>query len=286
MSVVIAANLVSLRLQTQLKKTTAELGSVYTRLGSGLRINSGADDPAGLALADKLRSQSKLFAVAVRNANDGLSFAAVADAGLSEITSLLQRMSELANQGANSLYSITQRSAMQTEFAALGSEITRISNTSQFNGFAALNNSSDKTIQVGISSDANSRITIGSVTATLGDLGIGSGSTLTYSLTGISIDAAMSASRQAITALAAAVDEVAFRRGVVGAASERLRAAVNTLSVMRENALAAESQVRDADIAEDVAKLARLQVLEKSQVALLAQANQEPNLVLKLLGTS
>lgn len=286
MSVVIAANLVSLRLQTQLKKTTAELGSVYTRLGSGLRINSGADDPAGLALADKLRSQSKLFAVAVRNANDGLSFAAVADAGLSEITSLLQRMSELANQGANSLYSITQRSAMQTEFAALGSEITRISDTSQFNGFAALNNSSDKTIQVGISSDANSRITIGSVSATLGDLGIGSGSTLTYSLTGLSIDAAMSASRQAITALAAAVDEVAFRRGVVGAASERLRAAVNTLSVMRENALAAESQVRDADIAEDVAKLARLQVLEKSQVALLAQANQEPNLVLKLLGTS
>jgi flagellin len=286
MSVVIAANLVSLRLQTQLKKTTAELGSVYTRLGSGLRINSGADDPAGLALADKLRSQSKLFAVAVRNANDGLSFAAVADAGLSEITSLLQRMSELANQGANSLYSITQRSAMQTEFAALGSEITRISDTSQFNGFAALSNSSDKTIQVGISSDANSRITIGSVTATLGDLGIGSGSTLTYSLTGISIDAAVSASRQAITALAAAVDEVAFRRGVVGAASERLRAAVNTLSVMRENALAAESQVRDADIAEDVAKLARLQVLEKSQVALLAQANQEPNLVLRLLGTS
>jgi len=285
MSVVIAANLVSLRLQTQLKRTTAELGNVYTRLGSGLRINSGADDPAGLALADKLRSQSKLFSVAVRNANDGLSFAAMADAGLSEITSLLQRMSELANQGANSLYSITQRSAMQIEFSALGSEITRIADTTQFNGFAALNNSSDKTIQVGISSDANSRITIGSVTASLGDLGIGSGSTLTYSLTGVSIDAAVSASRQAITALAAAVDEVAFRRGVVGAASERLRAAVNTLSVMRENALAAESQVRDADIAEDVAKLARLQVLEKSQVALLAQANQEPSLVLKLLGT-
>lgn len=285
MSVVIAANLVSLRLQTQLKRTTAELGNVYTRLGSGLRINSGADDPAGLALADKLRSQSKLFSVAVRNANDGLSFAAMADAGLSEITSLLQRMSELANQGANSLYSITQRSAMQIEFSALGSEITRIADTTQFNGFAALNNSSDKTIQVGISSDANSRITIGSVSASLGELGIGSGSMLTYSLTGVSIDAAVSASRQAITALAAAVDEVAFRRGVVGAASERLRAAVNTLSVMRENALAAESQVRDADIAEDVAKLARLQVLEKSQVALLAQANQEPSLVLKLLGT-
>ncbi len=284
MSVVIAANLVSLRLQTQLKKTTIELGNVYTRLGSGLRINSGADDPAGLALADKLRSQSKIFAVAVRNANDGISFTAMADAGLSEITSLLERMSELANQGANSLYSLTQRSAMQTEFSALGSEITRVASTTQFNGFAALKNSSDQTIQVGLSSDANSRIIISSVTATLGELGIGSGDTLTYSLTGNSIELAMSASRAAITALAAAVDEVAFKRGVVGAATERLRSAVNTLTVMRENALAAESQVRDADIAEDVARLTRLQVLEKSQLALMAQANQEPTLVLKLLG--
>lgn len=284
MSVVIAANLVSLRLQTQLKQTTSALGSVYERLGSGLRINSGSDDPAGLALADKLRSQSKIFAVAVRNANDGLSFVSSADSGLAEVTSLLQRMSELASQGANSLYTLTQRSAMQTEFAALGSEITRIADVAQFNGLATLNNSSNQVIQVGLSSDSSSRITIGSVTATLGDLGIGSGSTLTYSLTGTSIDAAVSASRLAITALAAAVDEVAFRRGSIGAASERLRSAVNTLTVMRENAMAAESQVRDADIAEDVAKLTRLQVLEKSQAALMAQANQEPNLVLKLLG--
>lgn len=284
MSVVIAANLVSLRLQTQLKKTTADLGNVYSRLGSGLRINSGSDDPAGLALADKLRSQSKLFTVAVRNANDGLSYTSVADSGLSEITSLLQRMSELASQSANSLYSLTQRSAMQTEFSALGSEITRIADTAQFNGFAALNNSSQQAIQVGIASDANSRIVIGSVTATLGDIGIGSGSMLTYSLTGTSIDAAVSASQLAITALAAAVDEVAFRRGILGAASERLRVAINTLTVMRENTLAAESQVRDADIAEDLAKLTRLQVLERSQVALMTQANQEATLVLKLLG--
>ena len=286
MSVVVAANLVSLRLQTQLKKTSAELGTVYERLGSGLRINSGADDPAGLALADKLRSQSKIFAVAIRNANDGLSFTTSADSGLAEITSLLQRMSELASQGANSLYSLTQRSALQTEFAALGSEINRIAEVSQFNGLGTLKNSSNQVIQVGLSSDASSRIEIRSVSASLGELGIGSGNTLTYSLTGTSIDAAMSASRLAITALAAAVDEVALQRGTIGAASERLRAAVNTLSVMRENALAAESQVRDADIAEDVAKLTRLQVLSKSQVALMAQANQEPALALKLLGSN
>ena len=284
MSVVIATNLVSLRLQTQMKKTVSELGGVYQRLGSGLRINSGADDPAGLALADKLRNESRLFSVALRNANDGLSYTSSADASLNEISSILDRMSELANQGANSLYSVSQRSAMQTQFAALGSEIVRLANAAEFNGFEALNGSSDKVIQVGLGSDADSRITIASVTATLGDLGIGAGSSLTYSLTGASISDAVSASELAVTALTSAIGQVALRRGTVGAASERLRAAVNTLSVMRENAIAAESQVRDADVAENAANLTKLQVIQNSQMALLAQANQDSSLVLKLLG--
>jgi len=284
MSVVIATNLVSLRLQTQMKKTVSELGGVYQRLGSGLRINSGADDPAGLALADKLRNESRLFSVALRNANDGLSYTSSADASLNEISSILDRMSELANQGANSLYSVSQRSAMQTQFAALGSEIVRLANAAEFNGFEALNGSSDKVIQVGLGSDADSRITIDSVTATLGDLGIGAGSSLTYSLTGASISDAVSASELAVTALTSAIGQVALRRGTVGAASERLRAAVNTLSVMRENAIAAESQVRDADVAENAANLTKLQVIQNSQMALLAQANQDSSLVLKLLG--
>ncbi len=284
MSVVSATNLISLRLQTQLKRSLNDLGDVYKRLGSGLRINSGADDPAGLALADKLKNEGRLLSVASRNANDGLSYTSSADAGLEEITTLLSRMSELANQGANSLYTITQRSALQTQFEALGSEIVRVANVAQFNGFDSLNNSSDRVIQVGISADASSRITLPSVTAGLGDLGIGTGSTLTYSLTGASIADSMSAAQLAITALTSAIDQVALRRGTVGAAADRLRSAINNISVMRENALAAESQVRDVDVAESVAQLTKLQVLEKSQLALMAQANQDSSLVLKLLG--
>jgi len=283
MSVVIATNLVSLRLQTQLKRTVAELSTVYERLGSGLRINSASDDPAGLVLADKLRSESKLLAVALRNANDGISYTASADAGLAEITSLLQQMSELANQGANSLYTTVQRSALQTEFEALGSEIVRVSDSTNFNGLNTINGSSDQVIQVGFNGSSNSQIIIGSVSATLSDLGIGTGDTLSYSLTGASVDDAMTASQLAVDALTSALDQVALQRGIVGAAQNRLRSAVNTITVMRENRMAAESQVRDLDVAENVALLTKLQVLQQSQAALFAQANVDYKLALKLL---
>ena len=286
MSVVIASNLISLRLQTQIKRTVSELGSVYERLGSGLRINSAVDEPAGLALSNKLRSQSKLLAVSVRNANDGLSYVATADAGLAEITSLLERMSELANQGANSIYTLTQHSALQSEFEALGSEVERVAVVSQFNGFNTLNGSVDKTVQVGLTGDSSSTILISSVIATLADLSIGSAGALTYSLTGTSINDAVSASQLAVVALSSAIDQISLKRGVVGAASARLRSAINLLTVMRENTLAAESQIRDTDIAEDIAKLTRLNVLRQSQIALLAQANQYSTQVLKLLENS
>ena len=283
MSVVIATNLVSLRLQTQLKRTVSELGTTYERLGSGLRINSAADDPAGLALADKLRNESKLLSVALRNANDGISYTASADAGLGEITSLLQHMSELANQSANSLYTTLQRSALETEFVALGSEIVRVADSTTFNGLNTINGSSDQVIQVGFNASSTSQITIGSVSATLSDLGIGTGNALTYSLTGASVSDAVEASQSALVALTSALDLVASQRGIIGAAESRLRSAVNTITVMRENRMAAESQVRDLDIAENVALLTKLQVLNQAQTALFAQANIDFKQALKLL---
>jgi len=286
MSVVIATNLISLRLQTQLKKSVNELGSVYERLGSGLRINSASDDPAGLELADKLKNESKLLSVALRNANDGLSYTASVDQGLAEISSLLERMSELANQGANSLYSVTQRSAMQTEFEALGSEIVRVSDVTEFNNLKGLDGAPNQVIQVGFNADPASRIIIASVTASLGDLGIGAGDALTYSLTGNSVSDAVSASQLALTALTSALDQILLRRGTVGSAESRLRSAINTITVMRENRMAAESQVRDVDVAENVAQLARLQVLNQYQTALLAQSNIDSKIALKLLAGS
>ena len=284
MSVVIATNLISIRLQTQLKRTVSELGTVYERLGSGLRINSAVDDPAGLGLADKLKAESKLLSVALRNANDGLSYTASVDQGLAEISSLLDSMSELANQGANSLYSVTQRSAMQSEFLALGSEIVRVSDVTQFNNLKGLNGAPNQVIQVGFSGDASSQIILASVTASLDELGIGTGNTLSYSLTGDSVSDAVSASELALTALTSALDQVLARRGTVGAAESRLRSAINTITVMRENRIAAESQVRDVDVAENVAQLARLQVLNQYQTALLAQSNLDSKIALKLLG--
>ena len=122
--------------------------------------------------------------------------------------------------------------------------------------------------------------------ATLADLSIGSAGALTYSLTGTSINDAVSASQLAVVALSSAIDQISLKRGVVGAASARLRSAINLLTVMRENTLAAESQIRDTDIAEDIAKLTRLNVLRQSQIALLAQANQYSTQVLKLLENS
>lgn len=286
MSVVIATNLISLRLQTQLKKSVNELGAVYERLGSGLRINSASDDPAGLELADKLKNESKLLSVALRNANDGLSYTASVDQGLAEISSLLERMSELANQGANSLYSVTQRSAMQTEFEALGSEIVRVSDVTEFNNLKGLAGAPNQVIQVGFNADPSSRIIIASVTASLAELGIGAGNALTYSLTGNSVSDAVSASQLALTALTSAIDQVLRRRGTVGAAESRLRSAINTITVMRENRIAAESQVRDVDVAENVANLAKLQVLNQYQTALLAQSNIDSKIALKLLAGS
>ena len=186
-------------------------------------------------------------------------------------------MSELANQGANSLYSVTQRSAMQSEFLALGSEIVRVSDVTQFNNLKGLNGAPNQVIQVGFSGDASSQIILASVTASLDELGIGTGNTLSYSLT-------VSASELALTALTSALDQVLARRGTVGAAESRLRSAINTITVMRENRIAAESQVRDVDVAENVAQLARLQVLNQYQTALLAQSNLDSKIALKLLG--
>jgi flagellin len=284
MSIVVGSNIFSLRAQTELAKTSASLGRVYERLSSGLRINSASDDPAGLMVADRLRSESALLAVASRNANDGITLAAIADSSLEEIGSILSRMGELANQAANSVYTNVQRSAMATEFLALGSEVERIAQVTTFNGINLLSNSSTITLQVGITGTTNSQITIGAVLGTLSSLGLGNaGGVLSYTLLGTTTDAAVTASRLALTALTTAVDNVSASRGVIGAAKSRLQYSVNYLAVARQNTIAAESAIRDADVASEIAELTRLQVLQQAQTAILAQANQQPATVLKLL---
>jgi flagellin len=257
---------------------------VYERLSSGLRINTAADDSGGLMLADKLKTQSRLLSVALRNANDGLSYVAVADTGLATAGQLLARMGELANQSANSTYTTSQRSALASEFVALGSEIDRVAQTNTFNGFGTISNSSSLTIQLGFEGDASSRITLASAIGTLTALGLSNGNTLSFSITGISSDQAVTASRLAITAINAAIESVTQQRGIIGANASRLQFAIENIGVMRDNFVAAEAAIRDSDIAADAAEMLRLQILAQSQTAVLAQANQQPALVLKLLG--
>ena len=238
-----------------------------------------------LTLADRLRTQTKVATVALRNANEGMSYLSTTDAGLQEIQNILTRMAELANQGANTTFTAAQRSALAYEFSALGSEVERITAANVFNTLSTLSSGSNLTLQVGITGGAESSIQVTSVVTTLAALGMGTNTgALTYSITGTTSDAAVTSSRLAYSALLSAQDSLIVKRGSIQAVTSRLSMAVDFLMVARENYTAAESNMRDADTAKDVAEFTRLQVLQQAQAALLAQANQLPSLVLKLLG--
>jgi len=267
-----------------MRRTTASLGATVERLSTGSRINRASDDPAGMAIADKLRLDSRLMNVALRNTNDAVSVVTVTDDALAEVANILGRMSELAIHGASSSYTTAQRSAMQLEFAALGSEIDRISSGVSFNGIPLLSASSDLVAQVGITNDLFSRITLRSALATLSFLGLGSGAALTYSLTGTTTTYAVSASGTAYSALQNALDDVTEQRGVVGAVAARLSSALTNLSNTRDTVINAEALIRDVDVARETAELVRLQTLQSIQVSLFGQANQIAARVAELLG--
>ena len=284
MSVSIFDNLLSLRLASQMRVTSAKLGAAIERAASGNRINRASDDPAGLAIAEKLGNDSRLMSVALRNANDALSVTNVTDDALGEISNILSRMSELALQGANSTYSDTQRSAIQSEFAALGSEVNRISASVSFNGNNLLSASSELVAQIGITGEANSRIILPAVLGALDSLGLGSsGAALTYSVSGTTTDYAVSASQTAYTAIQGAIDDITQRRGTVGATAARLNSAVSNLSANRETTISAEAAIRNSDAASDMADVVSLRISREIQLSLFAQANQMMARVLVVL---
>jgi flagellin len=262
------------------------LGAVYERLSSGQRINKASDDAAGLAIADSLRATQRVASVAIRNANDGISGVAIADGALAEVSNVLGRLAELSEQSANGVFSTVQRSALQNEFTALGSEIERIATTTTFNGVRLLSGSQAIVYQVGFDSASTSQISVANVQGTLQSLGLAASgaSALSYSLNGITIAEGQSASRFALDAVNAAISSLAATRGNLGAAEARLRVAINNLTVSRENFAAAESRIRDADVAADAAELTRLGILQQAGAAVLAQANQQPGIALSLLG--
>ena len=284
MTLTYGTNVNSILAQTQVKKTSNALSEQFQKLSTGLRINTAKDDPAGLQVAEALRADSKVASVAIRNANDGLSLAAIAESAVLEISNILGRMSELAEQSANGTYSQVQRSALSIEFVALGSEVERIASTTVFNEKNLLKGSSDITLQVGLDSTANSQITIDGIEASVSALGIGDGTgALTIAIIDTNSATSQAAATAALSTISDAIDNITQSRGTLGAVENRLSYAINHVTSLRDNYISAESKIRDADIAFEVAELVRLQVLQQASTAILAQANQTPATTLSLL---
>jgi len=286
MGINIRTNLPALVAQRNMGETSNRLNQAYQKLASGLRINRASDDAAGLAIAENLRSDSTIATVAVRNANDGISVISIADQAIGQIGNVLNRLSELAQQSANGVYDNGQRSALQNEFSALTNEIERIALTTKFNGIDLLSGGGNITFQIGFDGSSLSQLTYQGINATLQAMGLAQAgsSTMTYSISGDTIDQAQSASRNALGAITDAIASINRQRGNLGALESRLQVSISNLQVARENFKAAESQIRDLDVASEAAELTRLNILQQAGAAVLAQANQQPNLALQLLG--
>jgi flagellin len=285
MGINLQTNVPSLIAQRNLNSTTTGVNTAYERLSSGLRINRARDDAAGLAIAESLKADARIAAVAIRNANDGVSVISIADQAIGQIGSVLARLAELAEQSANGVFANVQRSALQNEFGALMSEIERIAYTTEFNGLRLLSGGGQIVFQVGFRGDSLSQVTYSGVEATLSALGLApaASSVLTYSIIDGTDNLSQSAARLALDAINRAITSVTRNRGTLGAAESRLDVTINNLQVARENFKAAESRIRDADVASEAAELTRLNVLQQAGAAVLAQANAQPQIALQLL---
>jgi len=265
MAAVINTNIASLNAQRNLDSSKSSLNTSIQRLSSGLRINSSKDDAAGLAIATRMDSQIRGSTVAVRNANDAISFAQTAEGGLSKQTDALQRMRELAVQAANGSNNSGDRANLDAEFQQLTSEVSRLSTSTTFNGNAVFG-STAITFQIG----ANTTDTLSVAGVTAGSIAASSVSTA-------------SDAQNAITAIDAALNSVNTTRATLGATQNRFESVVSSLNVAIENQSASKSRIMDADFAAETANMTRNQILQQAGTAMLAQANSLPNSVLKLL---
>ena len=277
-------NTASVNAQRLLGVNNDRLALSVERISSGLRINRGADDAAGLAISEGLRSDIRALRQATRNANDGMSLINVTEGALNEQSSILIRLRELASQAATGTVGSTERATIQLEFSALRDELTRIAETTEFNGTGLIDGTLDSSvstekqilIQIGIDNTSNSRLNLNET------LQLSAVTASTLGIAGLSITAA----GEALTALDtvnSAIASVTASRGKVGAVQNRLQRSVSALSVTSENLQAAESAIRDADIAEEIAQLTRNQILVQTSTAMVGQSNLIPQSVLQLL---
>jgi flagellin len=257
----------------RLTGTSERVGRSLQRLASGLRIPTAADDASGVAMADRLRARVRSLDQARRNATDGVSMVQIAEGALGEVSSLLIRMRELATQARNGTASATDRGTIDREFQALAAEITRIGESTQWNGIRLLNGSR-RSVELQV--DAGTRSGIDTLTVPLTPLA----STLNVRRNSV---ATTTTAAQAILRLDRAIDRLGSMRGSFGAVQQRLAHTISHLGSSAEQASAAESRIRDVDIAVETAELTRQKILRQATFAVLAQANVQPRSALRLL---
>ncbi len=268
-------NIASINAMRNLEGVTGRLNTNYRRLSTGLRITTAADDAAGLAISERLRSRVRSLEQNKRNANDGISLVQTGEGALNETSTILTRMRELAVQANNATVSDSDRKTLNEEFTALVGEVNRIARGTEFNGIKLLDGtSSNLMFQVGFGVITNID-TIGvslspALTTTLGIQGLDIGST--------------GVPGSAMTAIDAAIDKVSSLRGTLGAVQNRLTSTISNLGVAVENLTAAESRVRDVDVATETAALTRNSILQQAAISVLSQANVAPQSALSLLG--
>ncbi len=281
MAIRIFTNLTSLNTQRILGINNDRLAQSIERISSGLRINRASDDPGGLAIADSLRSDIRVLRQGLRNLNDGVSLINVADAGMSQQADILIRMRELAEQSATGTLTDAERDILQVEFDQLRDEIDRISSATAFNGQTLLDGSLEAgagpiVIQFGLDNTANSQLDLNA------EADVPEIDAKFLKIDNLKIDKQNQAAN-ALTDLDDALDILSGERASLGAVSNRLTRISSGQAILVENLRASESQIRDADIAEELALLARNQILVELATAMLAQANIIPQQVLKLL---
>ena len=267
-------NSASINAQRNLAMVSDRLAGNFRRLSTGLRISTAADDAAGLAISERLRSQIRSLDQAKRNANDGISLVQTAEGALNEVSSILTRLRELAIQSSNGSVSGQDKETLDQEFQSLVNEVNRIGSSTEFSGIKLLDGStSSVSFQVGFGTTAGIDTIAVSLQAALStslslqSLDIGSGGSTTTALTNID----------------SAINTVSSLRGSLGAVQNRLGSTINNLSITVENLSAAESRIRDVDVAYETSQLTRNQILQQASIAVLSQANAVPQSALRLL---
>jgi len=268
-------NIASINAQRNLANVNGKLGDNFRRLSTGLRISTAADDAAGLAISERLRSQVRSLEQAKRNANDGISLVQTAEGALNEVSSIMIRLRELAIQSSNGTVSNQDKETLDQEFQSLISEVNRIGQSTEFNGVKLLDGSSSSVnFQVGFGTSASiDQISVSlsaalSTSLSLNTLDIGSGGNTSL----------------AISQIDNAIDTISGLRGNLGATQNRLNSTISNLGIQVENLSAAESRIRDVDVAYETAQLTRNSILQQASISVLSQSNAQPQSALQLLG--